>query len=65
MQEIRDDTDLTCYDRTCLELEFRKMKELKRKAEQTAQRLSAENSKLKEDLSREQHLNELARNGKV
>ena len=30
-------------------------------AKQTAQRLSAENFKLKEDLSREQHLNELER----
>ena len=68
MQEISDDTDLTYYDRTRLESEFRKVKELKHKAEQyaveakqTAQRLSAENFKLKEDLSREQHLNELER----
>ena len=44
------------------------MKELKKKAEQyaieakqTAQRLSAENFKLKEDLRREQHFNELTR----
>ena len=66
MQEISDDTDLTYYDRSRLESEFRKVKELKHKAEQyaveakqTAQRLSAENFKLKEDLSREQHLNEL------
>ena len=68
MQEISDDTDLTYYDRSRLESEFRKVKELKHKAEQyaveakqTAQRLSAENFKLKEDLSREQHLNELER----
>jgi ankyrin repeat protein len=66
--EISDDTDLTYYDRSRLESEFRKVKELKHKAEQyaveakqTAQRLSAENFKLKEDLSREQHLNELER----
>jgi ankyrin repeat protein len=66
--EITDDTDLSFYDKKRLESEFRKLKELKHKAEQyaveakqTAQRLSAENFKLKEDLSREQHLNELDR----
>ena len=68
LQEITDDTDLTYYDRTRLETEFRKLREMKHKAEQyaieakqTAQRLSAENFKLKEDLSREQHINELER----
>ena len=67
-QELRDDTDLSYYDRTRLEAEFRKLKEMKKKAEQyaieakqTAQRLSAENFKLKEDLSRERHDNELTR----
>ena len=51
-----------------METEYRKLKELKRKSEQyaieakqTAQRLSAENFKLKEDLSRERHHNELTR----
>ena len=51
-----------------METEFRKLRELKRKSEQyaieakqTAQRLSAENFKLKEDLSRERHHNELTR----
>ena len=54
------------FDRRNLELEFRKVKELKRKAEQyaieakqTAQRQSAENFKLREDLSKERHHNEL------
>lgn len=68
MQEISDDTDLTYYDRNRLESEFKKLKELKHKADQyaieakqTAQRLSAENFKLKEDLSRERHFNELER----
>ena len=55
-------------ERRRLEDEFRKLKELKRKAEQyaieakqTAQRLSAENSKLRDDLSRERRHNELTR----
>ena len=68
LQEILDDTDLSFYDKKRLEAEYRKLKELKHKAEQyaveakqTAQRLSAENFKLKEDLSREQHFNELER----
>ena len=68
LQEITDDTDLSFYDKKRLEAEYRKLKELKHKAEQyaveakqTAQRLSAENFKLKEDLSREQHFNELER----
>ena len=66
MQDISELTDLSYFDRERLEEEFRKMKEMKQKAEQyaveakqTAQRLSAENFKLKEDLSREQHLHEL------
>ncbi|XP_064390639.1 uncharacterized protein LOC135338431 isoform X3 [Halichondria panicea] len=66
--EIPADADLSYMDRTRLETEFRKNKELKKKAEQyaieakqTAQRLSAENFKLKEDLSKERHHNELTR----
>lgn len=66
MQEFTEEVDLTYYDRARLESEFKKLRELKHKAEQyaieakqTAQRLSAENFKLKEDLSREQHINEL------
>ena len=54
------------FNREHLEVEFRKIKELKRKAEQyaieakqTAQRQSAENFKLREDLSKERHHNEL------
>jgi len=67
-QDLSDETDLSYYDRGRLETEFRKLKEMKRKAEQyaveakqTAQRLSAENFKLREDLSRERHYNELER----
>jgi hypothetical protein len=48
--------------------EYSKLKELKRKAElyaveakQTAQRLSAENAKLREDLNKERKYNELTR----
>ncbi len=55
-------------ERSRLESEFKKLKESKKKAEQysieakqTAQRLSAENFKLREDLSKERHLNELSR----
>ena len=55
-------------ERGRLESEFRKLKESKKKAEQyaveakqTAQRLSAENFKLREDLSKERHFNELTR----
>lgn len=55
-------------ERGRLETEFRKLKESKKKAEQyaveakqTAQRLSAENFKLREDLSKERHFNELTR----
>ena len=55
-------------ERKRLEAEFHKLREFKRKAEQyaieakqTAQRLSAENSKLREDLSREKHYNEVTR----
>ena len=57
-QEITDESDLTYMERGRLELELRKLKESKKMAEQyaveakqTAQRLSAENSKLLEDLS--------------
>ena len=35
-QEVSDDTDLTFYDRKRLEAEFRKLKDLKHKAEQYA-----------------------------
>ena len=59
---------MSYYDRKRLEAEYKKLLELKHKAEQyaveakqTAQRLSAENFKLKEDLSRERHFNELER----
>ena len=68
IQEVSSDTDLSYLERRRLEDEFRKLKELKRKAEQyaieakqTAQRLSAENSKLRDDLSRERRHNELTR----
>ena len=67
-QEIADESDLTYMERGRLESEFRKLKESKKKAEQyaveakqTAQRLSAENFKLREDLSKERHDNELTR----
>ena len=63
---LAESTDLSYLDRGRLEEEYRKLKELKKKAKhytvevkQTAQRLSAENFKLKEDLSRERHHNEL------
>lgn len=66
MQETPTNEDIQYLERNRLETEFRKMKELKRKSEQyaieakqTAQRLSAENFKLREDLSRERHHNEL------
>ena len=68
LQEIADDNDLAYMERTRLETEFKKLKESKKKAKQysievkqTAQRLSAENFKLREDLSKERHLNELTR----
>lgn len=55
-------------ERGRLEAEFRKLKESKKKAEQyaveakqTAQRLSAENFKLREDFNKERHFNELTR----
>ena len=72
LQEIPEASDLSYLDRGRLEEEFRKLKELKKKAEryaveakQTAQRLSAENFKLKEDLSRERHHNELTRKNMI
>ena len=71
-QEPPPESDLTYLDRSRLEEEYRKLKELKKKAEyyaveakQTAQRLSAENFKLKEDLSRERHHNELTRKNMI
>ena len=67
-QVVPEETDLAYLERRRLEDEYSKLKELKRKAEQyaveakqTAQRLSAENSKLREDLSRERHHNEITR----
>ena len=67
-QQPPEDTDLSYLERKRLEDEFRKLKELKLKAEkyaieakQTTQRLSAENSKLREDLSRERKHNEMTR----
>ena len=70
--ELPEGSDLTYLDRGRLEEEYRKLKELKKKAEyyaveakQTAQRLSAENFKLKEDLSRERHHNELTRKNMI
>ena len=55
-------------ERSRLESDYKKLKESKKKAEQyaveakqTAQRLSAENFKLREDLSKERHFNELTR----
>jgi len=72
LQEIPGASDLSYLDRGRLEEEFRKLKELKKKSEryaveakQTAQRLSAENFKLKEDLSRERHHNELTRKNMI
>ena len=60
--------DLSYLERGRLEEEFRKLKELKKKAEsysieakQTAQRLSAENFKLKEQLNQERHLSDITR----
>ena len=71
-QEPPPESDLTYLERGRLEEEYRKLKELKKKAEyyaveakQTAQRLSAENFKLKEDLSRERHHNELTRKNMI
>ena len=62
------ETDLAHLERRRLEDEYSKLKELKRKAEQyaveakqTAQRLSAENAKLREDLNKERKHNELTR----
>ena len=64
--DIPSDIELVHLDRHRIEEEYLKIKELKRKAEQyaveakqTAQRLSAENHKLREDLSKEKHFNEL------
>ena len=72
LQELPEVSDLTYLERGRLEEEYRKLKELKKKAEyyaveakQTAQRLSAENFKLKEDLSRERHHNELTRKNMI
>lgn len=72
MQELPDESDLTHLDRTRLEAEYEKIKELKKKAEQyaieakqTAQRLSAENFKLKENLTLERHHNELTRKSMI
>ncbi len=59
---------MSYMDKGRLESEYKKLKEAKKKAEQyavedkqTAQRLSAENFKLREDLNKERHFNELTR----
>ena len=71
-QEFTDDSDLSYLERNRLETEYCRTKDLKRKTEQyaveakqTAQRLSAENFKLKEDLRCEQHFNELTRKSMI
>lgn len=68
IQDVPTDEDLSFLERKRLEAEFKKFKELKRKAElyaieakQTSQRLSAENSKLRDDLAKERRFNELTR----
>ena len=60
IQEVPSETDLAHLDERWLRHEYSKLRELKRKAElyaveakQTAQRLSAENAKLREDLNKE------------
>ena len=60
--------DVSYMDKARLEVEYKKFKDAKKKAEQyaveakqTAQRLSAENFKLREDLNKERHFNELTR----
>ena len=67
-QEVPEAADLSYLERQRLEDEFRKLKELKMKAEmyaveakQTALRLNSENKKLKEDLSKERLDNEITR----
>ena len=59
---------MSYLDKKRLETEYKKMREAKKKAEQyaveakqTAQRLSAENFKLREDLNKERNFNELTR----
>ncbi len=59
---------MSYMDKGRLESEYKKLKEAKKKAEQyamedkqTAQRLSAENFKLREDLNKERHFNEPTR----
>ena len=68
IQEVPSETDLAHLDERRLRDEYSKLRELKRKAElyaveakQTAQRLSAENAKLREDLNKERKYNELTR----
>ena len=68
-QEITEEADFDYLERKRLEDEFRKLKELKFKAEQfaveakqTALRLDSENKKVKEDLSKERQDNEITRN---
>ena len=68
LQEVPTEEDISFLERNRLEAEFKKLKELKRKAEQytieakqTSQRLSAENAKLREDLNKERQYNELTR----
>ena len=56
LQEIADESDLTKMERGRLESEF---KEYAVEAKQTIQQLRAENMKLREDLNKERHDNEL------
>ena len=67
-QDLSKDEDVSYMDKSRLETEFKKLRAAKKKAEQyaveakqTAQRLSAENFKLREDLNKERHFNELTR----
>ena len=68
LQEPAMEEDVSYMDKARLEVEYKKFKDAQKKAEQyaveakqTAQRLSAENFKLREDLNKERHFNELTR----
>ena len=68
LQEPIIEEDLSFMDKERLESECKRLKEVKKKADQyaveakqTALRLSSENFKLKEDLNKERHHNELTR----
>ena len=67
-QDLSKDEDVSYMDKSRLETEFKKLRVAKKKAEQytveakqTAQQLSVENFKLREDLNKERHFNELTR----